>query len=130
MAKGNQASLIAGLALDTVLLCAEAQKQLEASPAPAHRKLIQYLQYRSCAASATAACFNALTLAGAGSGDAARQEMGRANQSIAAARRASDAYDSSAPSTLNLDHRRTDEVCSAALHAVIGVPIANVVSHG
>lgn len=116
IAKGTSPTLIASLAAEAASLYAASGAALTQAGAPAP-KLGQYAEYREGTLRALSLGFTALVQwrspAGAGG---ARPTAKEALRLWGAAKAAATAYDAAEPRTLNLDHRRADEVlCRCAV---------------
>lgn len=117
--KGSSPSLIAALVADAVELFAETEEAAQklAGPWPGMDKLQRHAAYKHAALRATTIAFLAAADRQAGGAKA-----GQAGALAAAAetawretvRPAGQAFDSAAPTSLNLDHRLADEVSFAA----------------
>ncbi|KAL4452240.1 hypothetical protein ABPG75_007902 [Micractinium tetrahymenae] len=111
VAKGNQPSLIAALGVDTAAMYGQACSQLATAAAAgaASSKLWQYGQYKQAYCLAYAHGFNGIALWRADKPGEGLKSLEAAAGQLAAARRASSAYNAAPPASLNLHHRRADE---------------------
>lgn len=110
IAKGTSPTLIASLAAEAASLYAASSEALAQAGAVAP-KLGRYAEYRAGTLRALSLTFMALVQwRSPGGAGGARATAAEALRVWAAAKAAATAYDAAEPRTLNLDHRRSDEV--------------------
>ncbi|KAL6780573.1 hypothetical protein ACKKBF_B12595 [Auxenochlorella protothecoides x Auxenochlorella symbiontica] len=115
IAKGTSPTLIASLAAEAASLYAASSEALAQAGAVAP-KLGRYAEYRAGTLRALSLTFMALVQwRSPGGAGGARATAAEALRVWAAAKAAATAYDAAEPRTLNLDHRRSDEVVQGIL---------------